>query len=102
MNSDSKLMAVLGVMLTIIGYIIIYATRKKDKYAMHYAKQGFVLFFFWTIAIILFAIPIIGQILGTIMYVLTAALWIIGIVYALSDEEKNIPIVSAFTKFIKF
>ena len=51
-DSDSKLFAFLGVLLTVIGYIIVMVARKEDKYAMYYAKQGLILFIAWVIVAI--------------------------------------------------
>ena len=35
-EDEKKLYAFLGVFLTVIGFIIVLATKKDDKYAMHY------------------------------------------------------------------
>lgn len=105
MGKDSKLFAFLGVFLTVIGFIIVYATQKKDKYAMFYAKQGLVLFIAWVIASIIgwiFAfIPFIGVAVSVLLWVLLVIAWIIGIIYSLSDEEKEIPVIGTYAKMIK-
>jgi uncharacterized membrane protein len=103
-DSESKLFALLGILLTIIGYIIVYFTRKEDKYAMYYAKQGLVLFIAWIIvavaALMVGWILIVGSIIATVLYAVTFALWIVGIIYSLSGEEKEIPIIGVFAKKI--
>jgi len=103
-NSDSKLFALLGILLTIIGYIIVYFTRKEDKYAMYYAKQGLVLFIAWIIVAIaswiIGFVPVVGDIIGTVLWAVTFALWIVGIIYSLSGEEKEVPIIGVFAKRI--
>jgi len=103
-NSDSKLFAFLGVFLTVIGYIIVMLARKDDKYAMYYAKQGLVLFIAWIIAAvaswIVGWIPVAGQIIGYVLNAVILAFWIIGIIYSLSDKEKEIPIIGEFARKI--
>jgi len=103
-NSDSKLFALLGVALTIIGYIIVMLARKEDKYAVYYAKQGLILFIAcmiaWVIGLVLGWIPILGPVIGWILNIILIALWIIGIVYSLSGEEKEIPVIGQFAKKI--
>lgn len=109
MGKDSKLFAFLGIFLTVIGFIIVYATQKKDKYAMFYAKQGLILFIVWvifSIALWIFMmIPFTGwvlsTILSTILWILLIVAWVIGIIYSLSDEMKEIPVIGSFAKMIK-
>ena len=99
---DSKLFAFLGVLLTIIGYILIHFTHKNDKYAMYYAKQGLVIFIAWIIAAIavwIFSfVPVVGGIIGTVLWAVTLALWVIGLIYSLSGEEQDIPLIGEFAK----
>jgi uncharacterized membrane protein len=103
-NSDSKLFAFLGIFLTVIGYIIVMLARKEDKYAMYYAKQGLVLFIVCIIIGIAGAIvgwiPLIGSIIKLVLNAVTFALWIVGIIYSLSGEEKEVPIIGVFAKKI--
>lgn len=103
-DSDSKLFAFLGVFLTIIGYIIVYFTRKEDKYAMYYAKQGLVLFIVWVIVAIagwiVGWVPVVGNIIETVLWAVTLALWIVGLIYSISGQEKEIPIIGVFAKKI--
>lgn len=105
MGKDTKLFAFLGVFLTVIGFIIVYATQKKDKYALFYAKQGLVLFIAWVIAAVIgwvFAfIPVFGWIIGAILYLLIVVAWVIGMIYSLSDEQKEIPLIGTYAKMIK-
>ena len=101
-DSGSKLFAFLGVFLTLIGWLIVYLAKKDDKYAMYYAKQGLVLFTAWIVAWIIMIglalVPVFGWIIDTILYILLVVLWIIGIVYSLSGEMKDIPIIGAIAK----
>ncbi len=102
-ESDSKMFAFLGVFLGIIGFIIVMLTRKTDKYAMYYARQGLVLSIAWFIVYIIGAfIPIIGWfVILPIGSILMLILWIVGIVNSLSGKEKPVPIIGRFAeKFI--
>lgn len=97
-GDDSKLFAFLGVFLTIIGFVIVYAVKKDDKYAMHYGKQGLVLGIAWIIAVVIGMIPILGWIIAPILMIIMLVLWILGIVYSLSGEMKTIPIVGKYAE----
>jgi uncharacterized membrane protein len=104
-SDDSKLFAFLGILLTVIGFVIVYATKKNDKYAMFYARQGLILFFawiaVWIVSMILGMIPVIGWIIIIVLDVALVLLWIIGMIYAFSGEEKNIPVIGNYAKMIK-
>lgn len=106
-KDDSKIFAFLGVFLTIIGFLIVLLTRKEDKYAMYYAKQGLVLFIAfvvvqllgWVAVVGLFVVPLIAGLIGLvlwILYVVLVVLWVLGIVNAFSGKEKPIPIIGKF------
>ena len=100
-DSDSKLFAVLG-MIPLVGYLIVYFTRKNDDYAMYYAKQGMILFIaciivevaLWVVS----WIPVIREMVGWVLNAFVLALFIIGIIYALSGKEKEVPILGEFAK----
>ena len=105
-NDDSKLFAFLGVFLPLIGFLIVLLAKKKDRYAMFYAKQGFVLFLVWVAAMIvswiLVFIPVLGWLLNFLIWIGLLVLWIIGLVYSLSGKEKEIPVVGQFAKKFNF
>jgi uncharacterized membrane protein len=101
-KGDSKIFAFLATFLSIIGFIIALITKKDDKYVMFYAKQSLVLFIVAIIAgiinSILMWIPIIGWIIATIINLFIAILWILSWVYALSEEEKDVPFIGEYAK----
>lgn len=97
-GDDSKLFAFLGVFLTIIGFVIVYAVKKEDKYAMHYAKQGLVLGIVSIIAMMIAIVPILGWIIAPILWIVVLVLWVLGMVYSLSGEMKAIPIVGKYAE----
>ena len=106
MQDDSKLFAFLAVLLSIIGFIIAYAAKRDNKYVMFYAKQSLVLFFgwviLWVISMVLYMIPFIGMLVYWICYVGLIILWIVGLVYSLSGEMKNIPLVGDIARKLSF
>ena len=105
-KDDSKLFAFLAVLLSVIGFIIAYVSKKNDKYVMFYAKQSLILFFGWIIlgiiTMVVSFIPFIGMLIYWIGYLGLAVLWIIGLVYSLSGEMKKIPIVGDLAKKFNF
>ena len=103
-ESDSKLFAFLGVFLGLIGFLIVLLTRKDDKYAMYYAKQGLVIFIAWVIVYIIGTfLPLIGWFiilpLGSLAMLV---LWIIAIINSLSGAEKPTPLIGRFAEKFKF
>jgi uncharacterized membrane protein len=100
-TDDSKVFAFLAVLLGIIGFLIAYFVKKEDKYVMFYAKQSLVLFIGFIIAGIVAVIPFIGFI-GWIADIVLVIFWIIGMVYAFSGEQKNIPIIGDIAKNFNF
>ncbi|MGV8171676.1 MAG: DUF4870 domain-containing protein [Candidatus Woesearchaeota archaeon] len=103
-DSDSKLFALLGVALTIVGYVIVMLARKEDKYAMYYAKQGLIIFIASVIAMVTSAaigwIPVIGGVISWILWLIVLVLWVIGLLYSLSGEQKEIPLIGAYANKI--
>ncbi len=99
-KDDDKLFAFLGVFLTIIGFVIVYLTKKDSKYAMFYAKQGLVLGIAWIIVMmasfVLMFIPIIGWLITSVAYLVLTILWFIAWINALSDKEKVTPLIGQF------
>lgn len=102
---EGKIYAFLGVFLTIIGFVIVLLTKKENKYAVYYGKQGLVLgiawIIVWVVSIILAFIPFLGWLLMVLLYLCMFILWIVGIVYSLSGEMKPIPVIGHFAEKFK-
>lgn len=101
MGKDSKIFAFLGIFLTVIGFLIVYATQRKDKYAMFYAKQGLIIFLIGMVIAAVSMIPVIGNVVSAIAWVLLVIAWIIGIIFSLSDEKREIPVIGTYAKMIR-
>jgi len=103
-NDDRKLFAFLATFLSIIGFIIALVAKKEDKYVMFYAKQSLVVFIVAVIGSIISSlfmhILFIGWIIATAINIIVALLWIISWIYALSGEEKEVPIVGVYARKI--
>lgn len=105
-KDDKILFAFLAAFLSIIGFIIALIAKRDDRYVMYYAKQSLVIF---VIAVILQAIswfftwiPIIGWIISFAISVVIIIAWLISWIYALSGEEKQIPIISNLAEKFNF
>ena len=99
-DSDRKLLAFLGVFLTVIGFIIALAVKRNDKYVMYYGKQGLILFIAWLIAwvvgIVFIFIPVLGRLVMIALYVGVLILWVFGLIYSLSGQMKPVPVIGKF------
>jgi len=99
-EDDRKLFAFLATFFSIVGFIIALVAKKDDKYVMHYAKQSLMVFIVFMAAGVIMIIPILGWIIGGVLYAIGVVLWIISWIYALSDEEKEVPIVGIYARKI--
>jgi len=104
-KDDKKLFAFLATFLSIIGFIIALIAKREDKYVMFYAKQSLVVFIVAVIVQILHQIfaltPIIGWVINIFLSIFVVLLWLISWIYALSGEEKEVPVVGHYGKSIK-
>ena len=99
-EDDGKLFAFLAVLLSILGFIIALLAKKDNKYVMFYAKQSLVLFIAFIIAGAVMIVPIVGWIVGFVVYIITIILWIIALIYSLSGEMKETPIIGKYAEKI--
>lgn len=100
-QDDDKLFAFLASFLTIIGFIIAYSIRRDNKYVMHYAKEGLVIFIAAVAINILSMIPFF-HLFTWILHVLLLVIWVMSWLAALSGEIKNTWLISEFTKKFNF
>ncbi len=69
-DDDKKLYAFISSFFTIVGFIIALILWRKDKYIMHYAKHGLVLFIAQAVIIVL----------GPFLYFLSSVLWVLWVI----------------------
>ena len=106
-KDEEKILAFLCYLISIIGVIIVLVTKKeRGQFSIYHAKQGLVLFITWMIVWILvtvFAlIPVVGVVISTILWILLALLWIIGMINSLSGRKVPLPVIGEFAKSFKF
>jgi uncharacterized membrane protein len=99
---EGRLYAFLGVFLPLVGFLLVLLVKKKNKYAMYYAKQGLVIFIAYVVIEILKQIPFIGVMIWVIGGIALLILWIIGLVYSLSDKKQEIPLIGELARKIRF
>lgn len=104
-QNDDKIWAFLGVLLTIVGFVLVLLLKKDSKYAMYYAKQGLVLFIAGVVvgiaSIIFNIVPVVGKIVSSLLWLFVIILWIISLVYSLSGKEKDVPLIGELARKIK-
>lgn len=101
---DKKLFAFLATFLSVIGFVIALAAKREDKYVMFYAKQSLVIFIIGVVAgaigSVFKLIPIIGMIIYFALTILVLIVWILSWINALSEKEKDLPIISYWAEKI--
>jgi len=105
-KNDRILFAFLATFLSIIGFIIAILSKRQDKYVMFYARQSLIIFIISVILGIsgkaLEILPIVGTLINVAIGLLVFLMWIVSWLYALTGEEREIPIVSEFAEKIRF
>ncbi len=89
---DNKVMAAISYIWILC--LIPLLTKKDSKFVQIHAKQGLALFIIETVGILVYWIPLFGQLL----WLLTAVVAIVGLVTALQGKYIEIPVVSILTK----
>lgn len=85
-KDNKKLFAFLASFFTIVGFIVAFILWRKDKYVMHYAKHGLVLFMAQVVLMVLS--PFLFFLSG-ILWVLFIILWIVTWVNSFSGKMKK-------------
>jgi len=104
-NDDKILFAFLATFLSIIGFIISLIAKRDDRYVMFYAKQSLVVFIagaaLGIIAKIFLILPIIGYLINATAGIIIFIIWLISWIYALSGDEKEVPVIGKYARGIK-
>lgn len=92
MTDNGKTVAILSY-ITIIGWIIalIMNHNKKTSLGSFHIRQALIIML---TNLVLIWIPFIGRILNIIIFVF----WIIGLVYAIQEKEKLVPIIGQYAQ----
>lgn len=101
---DGKLWAFLAYLLGLIGFVLVIALKKDNKFAMYHAKQSLVLFIFMVLVMVVgTVIPFIGWfIIMPLGSLLVLILWILGIVNALTGKEAPLWLIGRFGDKLNF
>ena len=88
-----------GKFFAAISYIsflcIISLTLKKDnRFALHHAKQGLVLFVFEVAGFILSIVPLLGPVIKVLAIVILGLLSLVGILQTMNSTAGRIPVIS--------
>jgi uncharacterized membrane protein len=104
-EGDSKVFAFLATFLSIVGFIIALLAKRDDKYVMYYAKQSLVVFIAaliaWALGGALMWVPILGRLISFLISTLVVVLWIFSVIYSLSGEEKETPVIGKYARKIR-
>jgi len=72
--------------------------KKDSPFAQYHAKQGLVLFLTEVILGFVYAIPFAGWAVGSIGYIFTLVLFIMGLMNALGGKTKPLPVIGEFAE----
>ncbi len=81
--------------LTWIGLIIAFVAGDKEGAKFH-LNQALVIWLAGIILGIVAVIPILGWIVGLVGSIFLFVCWIMGLVYAIQEQEKEVPILGKF------
>ena len=106
-NKNANLCAILAYLFVGIVWYFVDDKMKKDKFVKFHVKQGIVLmiaWILWSVAVsILYSLtmflltPII-----TILYLVPWVFVVLGIINALNNKEKELPIIGEYAKKLTF
>ncbi len=84
--------------LSYLGLLILIPilTKKDDEFVQFHIKQGIILLIVWFVGMVVFMIPIFGQLAALALLVVT----IIAFVKALNGDRWEIPVVADWAKKI--
>ncbi|MEW5784187.1 MAG: DUF4870 domain-containing protein [Bacillota bacterium] len=97
---ENKVMAFLAYLGLLV--LVPLLAKKDSPFAQFHAKQGIVLLLAWVALSVIFIIPILGWIVGTIGYIVLLVFTIMGIINALSGNAKELPLIGQFSSKFNF
>ena len=78
--------------LTFIGWIIAFVAGHKEGAQFH-LNQALVIFLFSLAGGVVSVIPVIGWIVGFAWGIFMFVCWIMGLIAAINEEEKEVPLI---------
>ncbi len=92
--------------ITILSYIGILflvplLTRKEDGFSQFHAKQGMVLFLAEVATVFVAWIPLLGWLVGGLLWVAWIVLSVLGIVNVVKGKKEELPVIGEFAHKLK-
>lgn len=78
--------------LTWIGFIVAICAGDKEGAKFH-LNQALVILIANTIGVIFSLIPVVGWIIGNLWNIFVFICWILGLIAAINEEEKEVPLL---------
>jgi uncharacterized membrane protein len=100
---DAKTKAIIS-HITFVGWVIalVINSGKKDEYASFYIRQNLGLMLAGIALGIIWVIPILGWLIGTVGYILLFVFWLMSLIWSINDEMKPVPVVGkSFQEWFK-
>lgn len=86
--------------------VVMYIVKKDDAFVQFHAKQGIVLcvasFAMMVLGFLLMMVPVVGWLLGMVLWAAIAVLSLVGFIKAFQGEKFNLPVVADLAKKITF
>ena len=78
--------------ITFVGWIIAYAAGDKEGAKFH-LNQSLVIWIGYLCLSLVMIIPILGWLVGFVGYIFLFVVWIMGLIAAINQEEKELPLI---------
>lgn len=98
-SDTSKLLAALGYLIPIVALIaLLIDPYKNEKFVKFHAIQAIALWVVLVISNIIMAIPVIGWIIGFVVWIAVLVLGIMGLINAFQGKYWELPVLYGFIK----
>ena len=115
MNASKRHLAFIAYLVPVLGWLYGLLFERKDEFVLYHAKQAMMLTITavvapvaWAVAAwILVWVPLVGPVLAATLFALVvltylslAAVWIVGMINALTAQAKPLPVVGRWAERI--
>jgi uncharacterized membrane protein len=93
-GTDPKIVAILAY-ITLIGWLAAVIMNSNDRSSLgsFHVRQALGIYLLVAASSMVMIVPILGWIAGILGYLLALVLWFIGLIAALNEEEKIVPVL---------
>lgn len=101
---DAKAFGIIGYIIPLVGIIWYFVDEKmkNNSFANFHAKQMLVLLIVGVIAGFVNVIPILGQLVASVLWILGIVWMIMGIMAVVNGEQKELFLIGQFAKNFNF